>query len=219
MKRFVDGVDPSQTLLLPDRVDDYVRKNSPVRVVDAFVDALDLGELGFEAASPAAGGRPAYQPAAPLKIYMYGYLNPVRSIHRLEHDAQRNLEVIWLTRRLVPDFKTIDDFRKDNGTAIVAACGRFTALCRRMKVYSLDVVAIDGSKFKVVNSRHRNFTVGKIEARRSQPDESMARYLAELDRADRDPVLLPEARISQLHDKLAKLREQVAALECIERGL
>lgn len=219
MKRFVDGVDRTQALLLPDRLEDYVHQDNPVRLVDAFVDALDLGSLGFEAASRAAGGRPAYHPAALLKIYIYGYLNRVQSSRRLEREAQRNLELIWLTGRLAPDFKTIADFRKDNGTAIVAVCSRFTALCRRMKVFSHAVVAIDGSKFKAVNSRDRNFTVGKIKARRSQLDESVARYLAELDRADRDPALLPEARIPQLRHKLAKVREQMAALDRIEQEL
>ncbi|WP_414486437.1 IS1182 family transposase [Stenotrophomonas maltophilia] len=219
MKRFVDGVDRTQALLLPDRLEDYVHQDNPVRLVDAFVDALDLASLGFNAASRVAGGRPAYHPAALLKIYIYGYLNRVQSSRRLEREAQRNLEVIWLTGRLAPDFKTIADFRKDNGAAIVAVCSRFTTLCRRMKVFSHAVVAIDGSKFKAVNSRDRNFTVGKIQARRDQLDESVARYLAELDRADRDPALLPEARIPQLRHKLAKVREQMAALDRIEREL
>ncbi|GEM_PF-893764 len=219
MKRFVDGVDRTQALLLPDRLEDYVHQDNPVRLVDAFVEALDLASLGFDAASRAAGGRPAYHPGALLKIYTYGYLNLVQSSRRLEREAQRNLEVIWLTGRLAPDFKTIADFRKDNGAAIVAVCSRFTALCRRMKVFSHAVVAIDGSKFKAVNSRDRNFTVGKIKARRSQLDESVARYLAEMDRADRDPAQLPEARIPQLRDKLAKVREQMAALDRIEQEL
>ena len=219
MKRFVDGIDRSQGLLLPDRLEDYVHEDNPVRVVDAFVEALDLSALGFEAANRAAGGRPAYHPATLLKIYIYGYLNRIQSSRRLEREAQRNLELIWLTGRLAPDFKTIADFRKDNGGAITAVCSRFIALCRKMKVFSHAVVAIDGSKLKAVNSRDRNFTVGKVKGRRKQLEESVARYLAELDRADRDATLLPEGRVPHLKDKLAKLRVQMDKLDTIERQL
>lgn len=219
MKRFVDGVDRSQGLLLPDRLEDYVHEDNPVRVVDAFVEALDLSELGFEAANRAAGGRPAYHPGALLKIYIYGYLNRIQSSRRLEREAQRNLELIWLTGRLAPDFKTIADFRKDNGGAITAVCSRFVALCRTMKVFSHAIVAIDGSKLKAVNSRDRNFTVGKIKGRRKQLEESVARYLAELDRADRDPTLMPEGRVPHLKDKLAKLRVQMENLDATEKQL
>ena len=219
MKRFVDGIDRSQGLLLPDRLEDYVHEDNPVRVVDAFVEALDLSALGFEAANRAAGGRPAYHPATLLKIYIYGYLNRIQSSRRLEREAQRNLELIWLTGRLAPDFKTIADFRKDNGGAITTVCSRFIALCRKMKVFSHAVVAIDGSKLKAVNSRDRNFTVGKVKGRRKQLEESVARYLAELDRADRDATLLPEGRVPHLKDKLAKLRVQMDKLDTIERQL
>ena len=189
-----------------------------MRVVDAFVEALDLSLLGFEAVNRAGGGRPAYHPAALLKIYIYGYLNRIQSSRRLEREAQRNLELIWLTGRLAPDFKTIADFRKDNGGAITAVCSQFIALCRTTKVFSHAVVAIDGSKLKAVNSRDRNFTVGKVKARRKRLDESVARYLAALYRADRDPTL-PEGRIPHLKDKLAKLREQMEKLDTIERQL
>lgn len=219
MKRFVDGVDRSQGLLLPDRLEDYVHEDNPVRVVDAFVEALDLGALGFAAANRSGGGRPAYHPAVLLKVYIYGYLNRIQSTRRLEREAQRNLELIWLTGRLAPDFKTIADFRRDNGSAITAVCSQFVALCRKMKVFSHAVVAIDGSKLKAVNSRDRNFTAGKVKARRKQLDESVARYLAELDRADRDPSLLPEGRVPHLKDKLAKVREQMAQLDAIEQQL
>ena len=188
-------------------------------MVDAFVEALDLSELGFEAANRVAGGRPAYHPAVLLKIYIYGYLNRIQSSRRLEREAQRNLELIWLTGRLAPDFKTIADFRKDNGAAITAVCSRFVALCRSMKVFSHAIVAIDGSKLKAVNSRDRNFTVGKVRGRRQQLEESVARYLAELDRADRDPALLPEGRAPHLKDKLAKLRAQMEKLDAIEKQL
>ncbi len=178
-----------------------------------------LGQLGFEAANRPGGGRPAYHPAALLKIYIYGYLNRIQSSRRLEREAQRNLELIWLTGRLAPDFKTIADFRRDNGCAITAVCSRFVSLCRRMKVFSHAVVAIDGSKLKAVNSRDRNYTVGKIRGRREQLEESVARYLAELDRADRDPALLPEGRVPHLRDKLAKLKAQMAKLDAVEQQL
>jgi transposase len=219
MKRFVDGVDRSQGLLLPDRLEDYVHEDNPVRVVDAFVEALDLAALGFAAANRSGGGRPAYHPAVLLKVYIYGYLNRIQSTRRLEREAQRNLELIWLTGRLAPDFKTIADFRRDNGSAITAVCSQFVALCRKMKVFTHAVVAIDGSKLKAVNSRDRNFTAGKVKARRKQLDESVARYLAELDRADRDPSLLPEGRVPHLRDKLAKVREQMSQLDAMERQL
>jgi transposase len=174
-----------------------------VRVVDAFVEALDLSALGFEAVARAAGGLPAYHPAALLKIYIYGYLNRIQSGRRLECEAQHNLELIWLTGRLAPDFKTIADFRMDNGGAIVAVCSRFVALCRRMKVFTHAVVASDGSKLKAVNSRERDFAGGKIRARRELLDESVARYLAELDRADFDPSPLPEGRVPHLKESWA----------------
>ena len=219
MKRFVDSVDRSQGLVLPDRLEDYVHEDNPVRVVDAFVEALDLSLLGFDAVNRVAGGRPAYHPAALLKIYIYGYLNRIQSSRRLEREAQRNLELIWLTGRLAPDFKTIADFRKDNGGAITAVCSQFIALCRKMKVFSHAIVAIDGSKLKAVNSRDRNFTAGKIMGRRKQLDESVARYLAELDRADRDATLLPEGRVPDLKHKLATVREQMNKLDAIERTL
>jgi transposase len=219
MKRFVDSVDRSQGLLLPDRLEDYVHEDNPVRVVDAFVEALDLSLLGFDAINRVAGGRPAYHPAALLKIYIYGYLNRIQSSRRLEREGQRNLELIWLTGRLAPDFKTIADFRKDNGGAITAVCSQFIALCRNMKVFSHAIVAIDGSKLKAVNSRDRNFTAGKIVGRRKQLEESVARYLAELDRADRDANLLPEGRVSNLKHKLATVREQMNKLDAIERKL
>jgi len=219
MKRFIDGIDRSQGLLLPERLEDYVHEDNPVRVVDAFVDALDLSALGFAAADRAAGGRPAYHPAALLKIYIYGYLNRIQSSRRLEREAQRNLELIWLTGRLTPDFKTIADFRRDHGAAFTAVCSQFVELCRKMNVFSHAVVAIDGSKMKGVNNRDRNFTVGKIKARRKQLDESVARYLAELDRADRDPSLLPEGRVPRLKEKLVTVREQMARLDAIEQQL
>ena len=185
MKRFIEGEDRSQVTLLPECLDDYIAEDNPVRVVDAFVEELDLQELGFEGAEPAATGRPAYHPAVLLKIYIYGYLNRIQSSRRLEREAQRNVELMWLTGRLAPDFKTIADFRRDNGEGIRNVCRRFVVLCRELKLFSQAIVAIDGSKFKAVNSRDRNFTPGKIDRRQQQIEESIQRYLDALETADR----------------------------------
>src|SRR6202171_5357562 len=181
MKRFVEGADRGQSTLLPECLDEWVEESNTVRVVDSFVDALDLADLGFEGAEPAATGRPAYHPSVLLKLYIYGYLNRVQSSRRLEREAGRNLEVIWLLGRLVPDDKVIADFRKDNGPAIRKVCASFVNLCRQMGLLAKASVAIDGSKFKAVNNRDRNFTRGKIDRRRAQLEESVARYLSQLD--------------------------------------
>jgi transposase len=165
MKRFVEGEDRSQSVLFPERLDDYICEENPVRVVEAFVEELDLGTLGFDGVEPEATGRPAYHPATLLKIYIYGYLNRIQSSRRLEREAQRNLELIWLTGKLMPDFKTIADFRKDNGQAIRGVCREFVILCRDLNLFSEAIVAIDGSKFKAVNNRDKNFTDRKLKAR------------------------------------------------------
>src|ERR671925_1760570 len=188
MKRFVEGTDRGQGTLFPECLDDWVDENNPVRVIDAFVDPLDLAELGFDGVAPAVTGRPAYHPATLLKLYIYGYLNRVQSSRRLEREAARNLEVLWLLGRLVPDHKTIADFRKDNGPAIKKVCARFVDLCRDMGLLANASVAIDGSKFKAVNNRDRNFTRAKVERRRAQLEESVARFLSQLDTADRQDV-------------------------------
>ncbi|MBD9668902.1 transposase, partial [Variovorax sp. VRV01] len=161
MKRFIEGEDRQQVTLLPECLDDYIGEDNPVRVVDAFVDELALQALGFKGADPAATGRPAYHPAVLLKLYIYGYLNRIQSSRRLEREAQRNVELMWLTGRLAPDFKTIADFRHNNGAGIRNVCKRFIAMCRELKLFTQAIVAIDGSKFKAVNSRDRNFTPGK----------------------------------------------------------
>ena len=174
MKRFVEGADRAQSTLLPDCLDDFIDESNPVRAIDAFVDALDLGELGFEV-EPATTGRLSYHPSTLLKLYVYGYLNRVQSSRRLEREAGRNVEVMWLSGRLVPDHKTIADFRKDNGAAIRRVCARFVELCRAMGLLTKLSVVIDGSKFKAVNNRDRNFTRAKVVQRRAQLEESVAR--------------------------------------------
>jgi transposase len=215
MKRFIEGEDRSRSTLLPESLDDYVSDDNPVRVIEVFVDGLDLTKLGFDGAAPKATGRPAYHPATLLKIYIYGYLNRIQSSRRLERETQRNLELIWLSRRLTPDFKTIADFRKDNGAAIRRVCGKFIVLCRNLNLFSEAIVAIDGSKFKAVNNRDKNFTDRKLKARLQQLDESIGRYLAELDRADREPTLVTEDRVSRLKDKIGQIKEQMQRLNQI----
>src|SRR6202011_4894940 len=168
MTRFVQSEVRRQGILLPEYLDDYVAEDNPVRVIDVFVDELDLGALGFDGVVPEATGRPAYHPGLLLKIYVYGYLNQVASSRRLEREAQRNVEMMWLAQRLAPDFKTIADFRKDNGPAIRGPCRPFIPLCRRLELFTQAVAAIDGSKFKAVNSRDKNFTEAKLKARMEQ---------------------------------------------------
>jgi len=168
MKRFIEAQERTQVGLLPECLDDFIAEDNPVRVVDAFVEELDLAELGFGGAQPAETGRPAYHPAVLLKIYIYGYLNQIQSSRRLEREAQRNVELMWLTGRLAPDFKTIADFRHDNGVGVRNVCRRFVMLCRELKLFTQAAVAVDSSKFKAVNSRDRNFTPGKIESASSR---------------------------------------------------
>jgi transposase len=219
MKRYVEGQDRSQTTLFPESLDEYIAEDNPVRVVDVFVDELDLKELGFDGAEPEATGRPAYHPATLLKIYIYGYLNRIQSSRRLEREAQRNVELIWLTGRLAPDFKTIADFRKDNGPAIRRVCREFVLLCRNLNLFSDALFAIDGSKFKAVNGRDRNFTKHKLKARMQQLERSIARYLADLDRADRNPSSVTEARIEHLKEKVKTVKAQMRRLKQLGRQM
>jgi transposase len=213
MKRFIEGESRRQVTLLPECLDDYVGEDNPVRVVDAFVEELDLLALGFEGADPAATGRPAYHPATLLKLYIYGYLNRIQSSRRLEREAQRNVELMWLTGRLAPDFKTIADFRHHNAAGIRNVCRQFIVLCRQLKLFSQAIVAIDGSKFKAVNSRDANFTPGKIEARKEQIEQSIQRYLDALETADRTQPAEVEAKTERLKDKLDLMRDQMRRLD------
>jgi transposase len=219
MKRFVEGEDRLQRALLPHRLDDYVTENNPVRVIEAFIDELDLATLGFDGVVPETTGRPAYHPATLLKIFLYGYLNRIPSSRRLERETQRNIELMWLTGRLAPDFKTIADFRKANGTAIRAACSQFVALCRQLGLFTRAVVAIDGSKFKAVNNRDKNYTVAKVTGRMEQVNASIARYLRALDQADREESDIAEAKSGRLTEKIAGLRRQMQALKVMEQAV
>src|ERR1700720_1984573 len=216
MKRFVEGEDRRQGVLLPEFLDDYVSEENPVRVIDVFVDELDLEVLGFEGVVPEATARPGYPPGALLKIYVYGYINQIASSRRLERETQRNVEMMWLTGRLTPDFKTIADFRKDNGPAIRASCRQFIALCRRLDLFTHAVAAIDGSKFKAVNARDKNFTKAKLRKRMEQVDASIERYMAALETADRQEGEPAQAKSVRLRDKIASLREQMQAFKALE---
>src|SRR5471032_674627 len=196
MKRFIEGENREQGTLLPEYLEDYVDVDNPVRVVDAFVDELDLGSLGFEGVQPAKTGRPAYHPAVLLKLYIYGYLNRIQSSRRLEREAQRNVELMWLTRRLTPDFKTIANFQKDSGKAIRNVCRQFVVLCQRLDLFADAIVAIDGSKFKAVNYRDRNFTSAKLERRMRDIESSIAHCLDAMDTADRHEPAIAKVRRS-----------------------
>jgi transposase len=216
MKRFIEGTDRGQSTLFPECLEDWIDENNPVQVIDVFVDELDLAELGFDGITPEATGRPSYHPLVLLKLYIYGYLNRVQSSRRLEREASRNVEVMWLTGRLVPDHKTIADFRKDNGEAIRKVCTRFIMLCRALGLFGEASVVIDGSKFKAVNNRDRNFTRAKMERRIAQIEESVARYLRQLDTADQqEPSEARTTKTTRLKEKIAKLKKEMQRL----RGL
>ena len=219
MARFVQGADRHQIALLPDCLDDYVATDNPVRVVDAFVDELDLAALGFAGVVPAATGRPGYHPAILLKLYIYGYLNQVASSRRLEREAGRNTEVMWLTSRLVPDHKTIADFRRDSGPAIQAACAQFVVLCRHLGLLAGGVVALDGSRFKASNTRDRNFTPGAIRRRMEQVEAGIARYLAALDTADRQEDEVAQIRTTRITERLDALRARMRELQAMEKAV
>ena len=217
MRRFVEGMDRVQSTLFPECLEDWIGEDNPVRVIDVFVDELDLAGLRFSGVDPEATGRPSYHPSVLLKLYIYGYLNRVQSSRRLEREAGRNVEVMWLTGRLAPDHKTIADFRKDNGTAIRKVCARFVALCRMMGLLTQASVAIDGSKFKAVNNRDKNFTRAKMDRRLAQIEESVARYLQQLDTADRqEPSEALTTKTSRLKEKIAKLKEEMQRLQALE---
>jgi transposase len=220
MKRFVEGTDRGQSTFFPECLEDWICEDNPVRVIDVFVDKLDLTELRFVGVDPEVTGRPSYHPSVLLKLYIYGYLNRVQSSRRLEREAGRNVEVMWLTGRLAPDHKTIADFRKDNGAAIRKVCVQFVALCREIGLLTKTSVAIDGSKFKAVNNRDKNFTRAKMERRLAQIEESVARYLSQLDTADlQEPSEALAAKTAHLKEKLAKLSVEMQRLKVIEKAM
>ena len=219
MKRFIEGEDRSQATLLPACLDDYIAEDNPVRAVEVFVEELNLRALGFASAEPAETGRPAYHPAVLLKLYIYGYLNRVPSSRRLEREAHRNVELMWLMGRLAPDFKTIADFRRANGDGIRNVCRRFVQLCRELKLFTQAIVAIDSSKFKAVNSRDRNFTPNKVDRRQQRIEESIRRYLEALETADRTQPAEVEAKTERLREKIETLRGQMRRMDAIREQL
>ena len=220
MRRFVEGTDRGQSTLFPECLEDWICEDNPVRAIDVFVDELELAELGFGGVDPEATGRPSYHPSALLKLYIYGYLNRVQSSRRLEREGGRNVEVMWLTGRLAPDYKTIADFRKDNGPAIRKVCAQFVAICRAIGLLMTASVAIDGSKFKAVNNRDKNFTRAKMERRLAQIEESVARYLSQLDTADlQEPSEALAIKTAHLKEKLAKLASELERLKAIEKEM
>jgi transposase len=214
MRRFVEGSDRGQMTLFPECLEDWIGEDNPVRVIDVFVEELDLAGLGFDGVAPEATGRPSYHPSMLLKLYIYGYLNRVQSSRRLEREAGRNVEVMWLVGRLAPDHKTIADFRKDNGGAIRKVCVHFIAVCRAMGLLTQASVAIDGSKFKAVNNRDKNFTRAKMDRRMAQIEASVARYLEQLDTADRqEPSEVLQSKTNRLKEKIETLKQQMRRLE------
>nr|WP_316641979.1 IS1182 family transposase [uncultured Roseateles sp.] len=219
MKRFIEGEDRNQVTLLPECLDDFIAEDNTVRIVDVFIDELDLVALGFDGASPSATGRPSYHPSVLLKLYLYGYLNRIQSSRRLERECQRNVELMWLTGRLAPDFKTIADFRRDNGKGIRNVCQRFVMLCRELKLFTEAVVAIDGSKFKAVNNRERNYTPGKIERLERELEESIQRYLDALETADRTQPTEIQAKTERLQGKIQKMRQRLQELQAVKAHL
>jgi transposase len=218
MSGFIQGEARSQATLFPERIDDYITEDNPVRVIDVFVDELDLASLSFKTIAEVTG-RPPYHPATLLKIYIYGYLNRVQSSRRLECEAQRNIELMWLTGRLAPDFKTIADFRRDNSKAIQKVCREFVLICRKLELFADAFVAIDGSKFKAVNNRDRNFTQAKMKRRLEQIDESIARYLSQIESADRQESELARQKSEQLEDKIITLKQEIERLKILEQDM
>jgi len=218
MSGFIKGVNRQQATLFPECLDDYIGDDNSVRVIDVFVDSLKLGRLGF-CTKASNKGRPGYHPSTMLKLYVYGYLNRVQSSRRLEREAQRNVELMWLLDRLAPDFKTIADFRRDNGQAIQSVCREFVLLCKRLSLFSETTVAIDGSKFKAVNNADRAFSKGKIRRRREKIDESIAKYLEEIARADRRGT--PESKKVKvtLKERLEKVKAEAQRLKLLEEKL
>jgi len=216
VKRFIEGEDRNQSTLFPECLDDYISEENPVRVIDVFVDELDLTRLGFRRIEPKVTGRPAYHPSMLLKLFIYAYLNRVQSSRRIEREAQRNVELMWLTERLSPDHKTIADFRKDNSQAIRGVCREFIVLCRHLNLFTEALVVIDGSKFKAVNNRDRNFTRAKMKHRLAQVEASLDRYFEQLERADREESSIAEDKTVHLLDKIAVLKKEMARLKKLE---
>ena len=209
MSHHIKGKSRSQATFFPETLDDFVSTENPVRVIDVFVDELDLSELGFNGVVPKDTGRPNYHPAMLLKLYIYGYLNRIQSSCRLEREANRNIELMWLTERLAPDFKTIADFRKNKGEGIKQSCRTFIGLCRQLNMFSDAVVAIDGSKFKASNNKGKNYTPKKLETEMARIEKHINQYLNQLDMCDLNEK---ETDTSPIEEKIAWLKTRLTEL-------
>ena len=216
MKRFIEGENRFQSTLFPESLEDYIADDNPVRVIDAFVDGLDLKQLGFDRAEPSETGRPGYEPAVMLKIYVYGYLNRLTTTRVLEQETHRNVDLIWLTGRLMPNYKTIGEFRRNNRKAVCRVCAEFVGICRQLKLFEQVIVAIDGSKFKAVNSRDKNFTRKSIKRRMKRLQEHINRYLTTLDEADKRAPEEHQYTAEELAEKIASMKQQMGRLQVIE---
>jgi transposase len=219
---YIEGTQREQYILFPESIDEYITEDNPVRFIDAFISNLDLDRMGFGRTQPASTGRPAYHPADLLKLYIYGYQNGVRTSRRLERESQRNIEVMWLLRKLTPDFKTIADFRKDNRSAFKKVFSQFTLLCRQWDLFGGELVAIDGSRFKGVNSSQRNFTRAKLKRMLKSTDERIDQYLKELDEGDAREEEPRRITAAELKERIAGLKkrqkERQEMLDQIESG-
>src|SRR5215468_4490412 len=215
----IHGAPRDEVLLFPPSLDEYITDDNPVRFIDAFVDQLDLRDLGFTRAVASPLGRPAYYPGELLKLYIYGYLNRLRSSRLLERETRRNVELMWLLKKLTPDFKTIADFRKDNLLPIQKVCREFTLLCKALDLFGGELVAIDGSKFKAVNNRKRNFSDEKLTKALMHIDEKIAEYLQALDTADSEAPSRPDLTVSVLHQRIAQIRERKQHYEQVQQAL
>src|SRR6266850_2081856 len=218
---YIRGVTRNQVILFPESVEDYITEDNPVRFIDAFVSGLDLAAVGFTRVRPAETGRPAYDPGDLLRLYLYGYLNRVRSSRMLERETKVNLEVMWLLGKLAPDFKTIADFRRDNLAAIKQVCRELTLIYRKLKLFGGELVAVDGSKFKAVNNRRRNFNEARLTKAIKAIEEKIDGYLDELDQADADEPGPdePGPNAAQLREKIRTLQQRKAKYQALHEGL
>ena len=205
---YIEGIARNQLILFPEAIDDYIEEDNPVQFIDAFVDSLGLEGLGFRYSRPEATGRPPYNPADMLKLYLYGYLNRIRSSRSLEKETHRNVELMWLLKKLSPDFKTIADFRKDNKKAIKQVCREFTLLCKRLELFGGELIAIDGSKFRAVNSKKRNFSEAKLKKAIREIDEKINGYLIELDDNDKEEAHISRSDAKDIKAKVMMLKER-----------
>ena len=216
---YITGVDRQQQVLFPETLDEYVSEDNPVRFIDAFVSGLPMAELGFARAVPNEEGRPCYDPRDLLRLYIYGYLNRLRSSRKLEAETHRNLELMWLLRKLQPDHKTISDFRKDHPEALRAVKREFTVFCKQLGLFSAALVFVDGSKFRAVNNKDRNFTEPRLEKLLALIDEQIEKYLAQLDEEDAQEAGQPGTTDARLGEKLAALQERKARYQGYQKQL